>query len=97
MACLSLLREPHAGRQDGETIEPGAKQAAEIAAIEGQEDVSRRQCTEQDRPVLVHGEHGGVIDRQHIIHENKSLSQSQPRGRHRGSEASQVLGASAPA
>jgi len=63
-ARFVMLHEPQSGRHDRETVEPRSKKAAKIGAIEGQQNIGRREGTEQDRPVLLHGKHCRPVDRQ---------------------------------
>jgi hypothetical protein len=70
------MRTPHARRDDGEPLKPGAEQAAEVGMIEGQQHVGRHEGTEENRPVLVHWEHSRLVDRQGIIHEIASIYRS---------------------
>ena len=67
VSCLSLAREPHAGGHDCETIEQVAKKAAEISAIERQNNIGRRQGTEENGAVLLYGKYGGLVDCHDIV------------------------------
>lgn len=78
-SCLSLAREPHAGRHDCKTVETSAKKAAEISAIERQKNICRCQRAKENRSVLLHRKHGGLVDRQDIIDDNELAPQPQPR------------------
>jgi len=89
-ARFVMLHEPQSGRHDRETVEPRSKKAAKIGAIEGQQNIGRREGTEQDRPVLLHGKHCRPVDRQHIVNQIESSSQPQPRDRDRSGEARQI-------
>lgn len=59
-AGFGILNEPRSGRPDRKSVETGAEQATEIGAIKSQQNIGRREGTEQDRRSLFTGNTAGL-------------------------------------